>query len=143
MGRMGKDAATHFFSVLRQLEDWYADDVRATDIRPLGSGHAGAPGHRILRANRYPGPDWRKLYGAACGDPDAQAGIVKAVEDELYGLSHGPSLAGPASGLHRGTAEFRRAVGMADGSLRAVARRFGISHTQVRRLRLELANDRA
>lgn len=138
MGRMGTDAR-YFLSLVTQLEDWHADDVRATDIRPLGSGAQTPSGHRILRRNRYPGPDWRRLYRAAGGNPDAQTHLIKAVEDELYGLSHSPSLSSPASGLHRGTAEWRRAIAMADGSLRAVARRFGISHVEVRRYRAQFS----
>lgn len=132
---MGTDAYRRFIRALNQLEDWHADSVRATDIRPIGSGQHDA-GHAILLRNKYPGPDWRRLWVAACGDRDAQLAILTAVEDELYGLSHGPSRAGKASGLHRGTEEFRRAVAHEPGSLRKVARKFGISHTEVRRIRL-------
>lgn len=128
---MSTDARFKF--LLKQLEDWYADDVRAIPID--GSSGSHEPGHVILRVRKYPGPNWRQRWNVA--DDDERLAILKALEDEIYGLDHGPSMAGPAAGLHRGTLEFRRAVGMADGSLRAVARRFGISHTEVRRIRLE------
>lgn len=122
-----------FDRLLGQLEDWHADSVRARAYDAGGS--TPEPGHAILLRNRYPGPNWRKLWNEAQDDV-ARAAILRALEDEFYGLSHGPSQSGPASGLHRGTKEWRRAVASADGSLRAVARRFGISHTEVRRLRL-------
>jgi hypothetical protein len=131
---MARDAHQKFLQLVNELEDWYADSVKAQTYEArIGSPDAG---HAVLLRNRYYGPDWRRLWSAACGDRDAQDGIVHAIEEEIYGISHGPSKVGPASGLYRGTAEWRRAVGVADGSLRAVARRFGISHTEVRRLRL-------
>lgn len=128
---IGKDAEFH--RLLHQLEDWYADSVRARAYDEGGGSPAAE--HAVLRVNRYPGPNWRQLWRAACGDHRAQHEILDSLEEELYGLEHAPSKAGPASGLHRGTQEWRLAVASADGSLRAVARRFGISHTEVRRLR--------
>lgn len=122
---------------MRGLEDWYADSMqaRAYDADP-GAGTREA-GHRVLRVQRYPGPPWRRLWYEADGNPLAEQAIIRALKEEIYGLDHGPSQAGPASGLHRGTREYRRAVAGAEGSLRAVARRFGISHTEVRRIRLQ------
>lgn len=126
------------------LEDWYADDVRA-QAYDTDSGSGPHPGHRILRRGTYPGPNWRREFDLAEDRRDivAQEAINRALADELYGLDHSPSQSGPASGLHRGTREWKRAVGEADGSLRAVARRFGVSHTEVRRLRLEARHNGA
>lgn len=122
-----------FRALLRELEDWYADSTRA--ITYDGPGHgASEPGHRILRVNLYPGPDWRAEWRHCASDVCRQA-IIRALRDEIFGLDHGPSQSGPASGLHRGTREWVLAVASADGSLRAVGRRFGISHTEVKRLR--------
>jgi hypothetical protein len=126
---LGQEA---FERLLKQLEDWHADSVRARAYDG-GSGLHEA-GHAILLRNKYPGPDWRRLWRDS--DDITREGILRSLEEELYGLDHGPSQSGPASGLHRGTREWRLAVASADGSLRAVARRFGISHTEVRRLRL-------
>lgn len=133
---MGTDASTVFHRLLHELEDWYADSVRARAY----DADSAAPeaGHAILMRNKYPGPDWRKLWRDT-SSVDGRMEILRALEDEIYGLSHGPSQASPASGLHRGTREWRLAVGSADGSLRTVARRFGVSHTEVRRLRAEVA----
>lgn len=130
-------ARDEFERLMRQLEDWYADSVRA--VAPdADRGHAASPvGHRILHVNSYPGPNWREAWARL--DPDDLAGeqaIIRALGEELYGLDHGPSQSGPASGLHRGTREWSLAVASADGSLRAVARRFGVSHSTVRRERL-------
>ena len=125
-----------FQALMGYLEGWYADAVKATAYDgPSRSAHT-TDGPAPPRVNRYPGPPWRRLYYEADEDPVAKAAIIHALEEEIYGLSHSPSQAGPASGLHHGTQEWRRAVASADGSLRAVARRFGISHTEVRRLRL-------
>lgn len=132
---MGTDAYSEFARLLRQLEDWYADSVRAITYDAAPGTHE--TGHAVLLRKRYPGPDWRAEWAHAANNPIMQAAILRSLEDELYGLTHGPSQAGPASGLHRGTSEWRLAVGQADGSLRTVARRFGISHTEVRRLRLQ------
>lgn len=128
------------------LEDWHADDLRARDLAGSSGPSSGVGGHRVLRARSYPGPKWREEWRAAteAGNLVAQEAIIRALRDELYGIDHGPSQSGPASGLFRGTREWKQAVGQADGSLRAVARRFGVSHTEVRRLRLEVrspAND--
>lgn len=125
-----------FRALLRQLEDWYADSTRAVTYDGPGHG-ASEPGHRILRVQPYPGPDWRDIWREATDSSNAaaQQAIIRALADELFGLDHGPSQSGPASGLHRGTREWALAVARADGSLRAVGRRFGISHTEVRRLR--------
>jgi hypothetical protein len=126
-----------FDHLLTQLEDWYADSVRARAYDGGGGSGTREAGHAILLRNRYPGPDWRRLWREAEGDPARQGTLLDAVKDELHGLSHGPSQSSPASGLHAGTQEWRQAVAAADGSLRAVARRFGISHTEVRRIRLQ------
>lgn len=119
------------------LEDWYADSLkgRAYDADPGRA--ASEPGHRVMRAQKYPGPPWRRLWYEANGDLVAQQAIIRALRDEIYGLSHGPSQAGPASGLHKGTREYRRTIAEAPGSLRQVARTYGISHTEVRRIRLQ------
>jgi len=134
---MGRDAQDEFFALLRHLEGWYADSVRARSYE-AGGGSPPAE-HAVLLPNRYPGPNWRQRWRCSAGDAEARAAIIDALKDEVYGLTHGPSQSSPASGLHRGTQEWRTAVAMADGSLRAVARRFGISHTEVRRLRLQHA----
>lgn len=126
---------TEFDRLMTALEDWYADSTRAQSYDGPGHG-ARKPGHAILLRNEYPGPQWRRLWYEADDDPVAQAAIINSIEEELYGLSHSPSRAGPSSGLHRGTKEWALAVASADGSLRAVARRFGVSHTEVRRQRL-------
>lgn len=130
------DAYREFDSLMRYLEDWYADSQKARAFDAQLGPASGSPGHRVLRANRYPGPPWRRLYYEADDNPVAQAAIIHALEEEIYGLDHSPSKSGPASGLHRGTNEWVLAIAAADGSLRAVARRFGISHTEVRRQRL-------
>lgn len=123
-----------FDRLMSALEDWYADSTRAQAYD--GPGHGSSdPGHRILHVNRYPGPPWRRLWAET--NELGRAAILRSLDDELFGLSHGPSRAGPASGLVRGTQEFDRTVARASGSLRAVARRFGVSHTEVRRLRME------
>lgn len=134
------DPYDEFNRLMTALEDWYVDSVQARDYN-ASPGTASA-GHRILRRNRYPGPPWRAEFAAATreGDPVRQQAIIRAIRDELFGINHSPSQSGPASGLHRGTREWRLAVASADGSLRAVARRFGTTHTTVRRLRVELAN---
>lgn len=137
MGEVSTDAYTEFDSRMRYLEDWYADSLRATAYDADRGHGASDPGHKVLRANHYPGPAWRRLWYEADGNPVAQAAIINALDEEIYGLSHSPTLASPASGLHRGTREWRTAVATADGSLRAVARRFGISHTEVRRIRID------
>lgn len=130
MPNLGHD---EFLRLLTRLEDWYADSVKA---RAYDAGGTPPPAeHAVLRRNRYPGPDWRKLWDEAENDL-TRAAILRSLEDELHGLSHGPSRVGPASGLYQGTKEWRCAVAKAEGSLRTVARRFGISHTEVRRLRL-------
>ena len=123
-----------FRALLHQLEDWYADSTRAVTYDGPGHG-ASEPGHRILRVQPYPGPDWREEWAQCGGSLVCQQAILRALTDELFGLDHGPSQSGPASGLHKGTREWALAVARADGSLRAVGRRFGISHTEVRRLR--------
>jgi hypothetical protein len=135
------DPEAEFNRLFGALEDWYVDDVRAREYNGSGGSMAGVGGHRILRANKYPGPPWRSEFAAATSRDDlvGQQAIIRAVRDELFGLGHSPSQSGPASGLHRGTREWRLAVASADGSLRTVARRFGTTHTSVRRLRLELA----
>lgn len=137
--RVDQDAYPEFDRLMRGLEDWYADSMRARayDADP-GSGSREA-GHRVLRVQSYPGPNWRTLFYEASRHEDlvAQQAIIRALREEIYGLDHGPSQAGPASGLHRGTREYRQAVANAEGSLRQVARRFGISHTEVRRIRLQ------
>lgn len=131
---MGKDATDIVFErLVRQLEDWHADDVKARAYDTGGS--PAEAGHAILHRRRYPGPNWRRAWS----DPHAdRRAILLDLEDEIYGLSHSPSQASPASGHHRGTTEWRQAVADADGSLRAVARRFGISHTEVRRIRMDM-----
>lgn len=133
-------ARTEFERLMRALEDWYADDTRALDFAGASGGSSGhGSGHRVLRKRPYPGPNWREEFQQAedRNDPVAQEAINAALREELYGLDHGPSKAGPASGLFRGTKEWEWAVAAADGSLRAVARRFGTSHSEVRRLRLK------
>lgn len=133
---MGKEA--EFLRLLHYLEGWHADSVRARSYDGPGHGSHDA-GHAMLLANRYPGPNWRQLWRAACGDGDARDGLLTALRDEVHGLTHSPSQAGPASGLHPGTQEYREAVRTSDGSTRAVGRRFGISHTEVRRIRMSNA----
>jgi hypothetical protein len=134
---MAQDAYHEFDRLMTGLEDWYSDSMRARAY-DADQGHgASKPGHVVLHVNRYPGPPWRRLFYEADGDPVAQQAIIAALKEEHYGLTHSPSQAGPASGLHRGTAEWRSSVAGADGSLRAVGRRFGISHTEVRRIRLQ------
>lgn len=133
-------ASVDFERQMRALEDWYADSTRA-QAYDVGSGPvdgSASGGHQVLHVAPYPGPNWRREFrlAARADDLTRAAAINRALEDELYGLDHAPSQSGPASGLHRGTLEWRRAVAEADGSLRAVARRFGISHSEVRRLRL-------
>lgn len=130
------DAYPEFDRLMGALEDWYADSTKAQAFDSQPGPASGSPGHRILRKGRYPGPQWRRLWYETDEDPVAQAAIIRSLEEELYGISHGPSQSGPASGLHRGTVEWGRAVAASDGSLRAVARRFGVSHTEVRRQRL-------
>ena len=133
---VGMDAYHRFDRAMTQLEDWYSDSTRAMALDAQGGSGTKEHGHAILRRNQYPGPRWRELWaGLDANDTEGERLIIEAVEDELYGLDHGPSQASPAAGLHRGTAEWRLAVATADGSLRAVARRFGISHTEVRRIR--------
>jgi hypothetical protein len=128
---------TEFDGLMRQLEDWYADDVRAMALDALPG--ANDEGTKVLHVHRYPGPPWRRLWAEAeyHDNLQAQAAIINALEEEIYGLDHSPSNSGPASGLHRGTREWNLAIATADGSLRAVARRFGLSHTEVRRIRLQ------
>jgi hypothetical protein len=129
-----------FHDLLRQLTDWHSDSVRAQAYDTSGAG-AAAPGHAVLRRNNFPGEQEYRRRWAAMQKMDGPAQIEERIaifndlEAEIYGLSHGPSRVGPASGLHRGTAEWRLAIAESDGSLRAVARRFGVSHTEVRRLR--------
>lgn len=137
------DPYAEFDRLMTYLEDWYADSTRAA-APDADRGHgASEAGHRILHANRYPGPRWRYIWKQqAQNDPGQQQLIISALRDEVYGLDHSPSQSGPASGLHRGTKEWRLAVASADGSLRAVARRFGISHTEVARIRAEVTNVR-
>lgn len=131
------DRDAHFRALLKELEGWYADSVRAMAYDSSGGSFEAE--HVILRVQPYPGPDWRARWHTAADDDQQREGILRALEEELYGLTHGPSQASPASGLHRGTSDWRQAVATADGSLRAVARRYGISHTEVRRIRLEYA----
>lgn len=136
------DAYREFDRLMRQLEDWYSDSVRAIALDAQDGAGNHENGHRILHAQKYPGPNWRKLWAQLPADDDAgEQAIISALKDELYGLDHSPSQSGPASGLHSGTQEWKYAIAKADGSLRAVARRFGVSHTTVLRLRRELAND--
>lgn len=134
----GDPTYAEFDRLMRELEDWYADSIKARDYD--ASPSHGEGGHRILLKNRYPGPPWRRLWFEA-SDPEApnltqQAAIIRSLEEEIYGLTHGPSRSGPASGLHRGTHEFNLAVATAPGSLRQVARTFGLSHTAVRKIKL-------
>ena len=127
-----------FDRLIAALEDWYSDSVKAKAF-DADTGHAsGKPGATMLRANRYPGPPWRRLWDEATATQNlqAQAAILRSLHDEIYGLTHSPSRAGPASGLHRGTQEWSKAIASAPGSLRQVARTFGVSHTEVRRQRL-------
>lgn len=133
------DPRAEFERLMGALEDWYVDSVAAVDLDSAGGGSRGVGGHRVLRANKYPGPDWRREFAVQedLANPPGMEAINRALRDELYGLDHGPSRSGPASGLHRGTREWKLAIAQADGSLRAVARRFGVSHTEVRRLRFE------
>lgn len=130
------DSYELFDGLMTTLEDWYSDSTKA-QAYDASKGHGSHDlGHSILRANKYPGPPWRRLWYESDGDPVAQKAIIRALQEEIYGLSHGPSRAGPAGGLHRGTKEWSLALASADGSLRAVGRRFGVSHTEVRRQRL-------
>lgn len=129
---------SEFDRLMSGLEDWYRDSVQAQSY----DGHPGSHelGHVILTSQPYPGPPWRALWEEASTHDQpllTRAGIIGALEDELYGLSHGPSLASPASGLHPNTEEWRRAIAQHPGSLREVGRRFGVSHTQVKRLRVD------
>lgn len=126
-----------FERLMSLLEDWYADSTRARAYDADGGPGSTDPGHRVLRANRYPGPPWRQLYREATERSDlrAQAAIVNALEDEIYGLDHSPSMAGPASGLHPGTQEYERAIALHDGTTRFVARKFGVSQSTVVRYR--------
>lgn len=144
---MSKDARRDYLRRLYRfvkawtyLRDWYCDGGQ---VRARGFAGAGTPtsdptqGDVVLRCWKYPGPNWVAEWNAQKNNPAGQEAILRALEEEIYGLTHSPSLAGPASGLHKDTAEWRLAVATADGSLRAVARRFGISHTEVRRLRMQ------
>lgn len=130
-----------FDTLMTRLEDWHADSVQAQDY--AGSSGAHEHGHAILRVQPYPGPDWRKAWVVAerLEDEVRAAGILHELENELYAIDHGASHASPASGLYPGTLAWRRAVGGAEGSLRAVARRFGTSHTTVRSMRLEFGRE--
>lgn len=135
MGGM-EDAYREFDRRMVMLEDWYADSTKAMALDAQGGSGTKEHGHTILRRNPYPGPRWRELWREAHGDPVQQALIIRALDEEIYGLDHGPSMASPAAGLHRGTREWRLAVAHAEGSLRHVGRRYGLSHTEVRRIRL-------
>lgn len=135
-------AKWRFDRLMSALEDWYSDSTRAMALDAQGGSGTKEHGHAILRRNKYPGPDWRGAWAALDPfDTEGERLIIEALEEEIYGLSHSPSKAGPASGLHRGTSEWRMAVASADGSLRAVARRFGLSHTEVRRIRQAAAQE--
>jgi hypothetical protein len=124
-----------FNRLVNELEDWYRDGVQAQAYD--GSPGTHHPGHRILRSQPYPGPNWRRLWAESQG-PENDRAIIESIEAEIYGLSHGPSRSGPASGLHHGTVEWKLAVATAPGTLRSVARTFGVSHTTVRTLRKEI-----
>lgn len=129
-----------FHRLMGSLEDWYADSVQAQDY--AGNGGTPTHGHAILCVQPYPGPAWRRLWKETLDHADpllSRAAILRSLEDELFGLSHGPSRVGKASGLHPHTDEWRVEIATAEGSLRAVARRFGVSHTTVRALRLQVA----
>lgn len=139
LGSVDRDVYQEFDRKMRALEDWYSDSMQAQAYDAQRGHGAKEHGHVILRAQKYPGPNWRHLWYVADNSPLAQAAILRALTEELYGLDHGPSQAGPASGLHRGTREWKHAIATADGSLRSVGRRFGVSHTEVRRLRIEEA----
>lgn len=127
-----------FDTLMTRLEDWHADSVKAQDY----AGSSGSPehGHAVLRVQPYPGPNYRKQWAEAerVGDLLRMATILHVLENELYAIDHSPSLASPAaSGLYPGTRAHRHAMATAEGSLRQVARRFGVSHTTVREARLE------
>lgn len=127
-----------FDTLMTRLEDWYADSVQAQDY--AGSSGSHEHGHAILRVQPYPGPDWRQRWAEAerLGDYMRLAEILHVLENELYAIDHGASLASPgASGLYPGTYGHRHAMAHSEGSLRQVARRFGVSHTTVRAARLE------
>jgi hypothetical protein len=131
-------AWAEFDRLMRQLEDWFSDSTKAMALDAQSGSGTKEHGHVMLRRNKYPGPNWREEWARL--DPmnvEGERAIIEALQEELYGLDHGPSQSGPASGLHRGTEEWRLAVARSDGSLRAVARRFGISHTEVRRIRAQ------
>lgn len=130
-----------FDTLMTRLEDWYADSVQAQDY--AGSSGSHEHGHAVLRVQPYPGPPWRRLWAAAdrVGDELAQGRILHELENELYAIDHSAYLASPASGLHPGTRAWRDAVANSEGSLREVARKFGVSHTTVRTVRLEQGLD--
>jgi hypothetical protein len=135
--RPGDPRWREFLRLVVQLEDWHADSVRARAYDGAGGSGTREHSHAILRVNRYPGPDWHRLWREAHDVPGAQQAIIDSLRAELHGITHSPSQASPASGLHAGTQEWRLAIAHSEGSLRAVARRFGISHTEVRRIRLQ------
>lgn len=129
---------------MTRLEDWHADSVKAQDY--AGSSGTHEHGHAILRVQPYPGPNWRAKWAEAerLGDLMRMAQILHLLENELYAIDHGASHASPgASGLYPGTLAWKHAVAHSEGSLRAVARQFGISHTAVRAVRLEVGGGEA
>lgn len=133
-----------FDTLMTRLEDWHADSVKAHDYEG-GSGSV-EHGHAILRVQPYPGPNWRAQWAAAerSGDLMRMATILHLLENELYAIDHGASHASPqVSGLYPGTFAWKHAVAHCEGSLRAVARKFGISHTTVRAVRLEVRDGQA
>ena len=120
--------ARQFDELASRLEDWYRDDVQAQSYE--GGPGTTEHGHAVLQSQAYPGAHPRRLWANAQTLVD-RAQIIHDLENELYAISHGASKAGPSSGLHPGTAEFDYAVATAEGSLRAVARRFGVSRRTI------------
>ncbi len=122
-----------FVAALKSLQDWHTDSLKARDYNSPGVS-SGKPAARMLRAQEYPSTRtaldrWR----GARSDLEREE-IIEDLEAEFYGLGVGPSRKYEE---HPGTVPLRRAIATAGGSLRHVARQFGVSHTTVSRYRKE------
>lgn len=129
-----------FLGALRRLQDWHLDSVKA---QTFGGTAASAPGPRVLQGQSYPGTHaWLGRWGAA-GSDEHREELIAAIEDEFYALGMAASRRSAASDgparVFVGTLEHRRLVAASEGSVRQVARLWGISKSCVHRYRKEFA----